>query len=150
MALWGHGFSFPQVYKELLGKIKTGEYGEKWKDLSLKEKNVAVDAERHVYLCKKCGYWSVEPGLSLYVPNDVKTLKKQQYGDSNVEDLGERPYVTSWDLKNNYHVLKNKIHKCAKCGEKMHRATFHEIKNLRCIECGGEPDINDQGAIWWD
>jgi DNA-directed RNA polymerase subunit RPC12/RpoP len=150
-ASWGIGFFFPQVYKDLLDNVKKGKYGQEWKELSLSTEYVAVDAEEYVYICKKCGHWVVEPGLSLYAPNDVKTLKKKQYGIKNVEEWGEPPYVMSSDLQEDYHILKRKIHKCTKCSGTMHKAADKELNGLCCPDCGGAPDENaDVGIILWD
>ena len=146
---WGIGFRFPQAYKELLEDIKDGKYGQEWKDLVLRGEHVAVDAEDDVYLCRKCGHWVAEPNLSLYVPNDPEAKMKK---DETKEE--EAPsYVTSYELKEDYHLLKRRLHRCTECGGIMHRATAAEISRLRCPYCGGVPEENDnqnQGMILWD
>ena len=70
-ASWGIGFNFPRVYIKCLLAVKKGKYGSKWKELYLNNQYVAVNADTHVYLCKKCGYWVVEEDLSLYIPNNL-------------------------------------------------------------------------------
>ena len=93
----GVGFSFPDVYKKTLKAIKKGKYGDKLKQLSQDTELVAVDAEDHVYLCRKCGHWIVEPGLSLYAPNNPVLLMRKRYGIKPVEEWGEVPYVMDFD-----------------------------------------------------
>ncbi len=146
----GIGFLFPEVYKETLSDVKAGKYGEEWKKLALSEELVAVDAETYLYVCKKCGHWDVEPGLSLYAPNDVKKLKKKKYGEKTVEQWGEAPYVMSMDLEEDYHILKRRVHKCEKCGGVMHKATREEELNLPCPDCGGAPEKGQVNMIMWD
>ncbi len=146
----GIGFLFPEVYKETLADVKAGKYGEEWKRLALSEELVAVDAERYLYVCKKCGHWEVEYGLSLYAPNNVKKLKKKKYGEKTVEQWGEVPYVMSMDLEEDYHLLKRRVHKCEKCGGVMHKATRDEESNLPCPDCGGAPEKGYLNIINWD
>ena len=146
----GIGFMFPEVYKETLNDVKKGKYGEEWKALSLSEELVAVDAEKYLYVCPKCGHWIVERGLSLYAPKDLDQLKKKQYGIKTVEEWGEVPYVMSMDLKENYHILKRRIHKCKKCDGIMHKATPEEERNLSCPDCGGAPLEGYIGFVNWD
>ncbi len=149
-AYTGIGFLFPQVYKATITDVKNGKYGEEWKSLSMGKELVAVDAERYLYVCKNCGHWAVEPGLSLYAPNDVEKLKKKKYGEKTVEQWGEVPYVMSMDLEEDYHLLKSWIHKCEKCGDEMHRATHDEEYNLHCPDCGGAPVEGYHVLHKWD
>ena len=130
-ALTGIGFMFPTVYENVMDDIKNGKYGQERKELASKEKNVAVDAERHLYVCGKCHHWSTEYGLSLY------TL-------SEPEDL---PYMA--DIKG-AHILKRYTHKCEKCGAMMHKATKEEEISLPCPDCGGAPDMTYDNWICWD
>ena len=146
----GIGFLFPEFYKETLQAVKNGDYGAEFAELANKEKYVAVDAELYLYACKKCKHWEVEPGLSLYAPNDAESLAKKQYGIKNVEEWGEVPYVMSFDLQTDYHILKRYTHKCTKCGGVMHKATNKESSNLPCPDCGGEPTKGFINIINWD
>ncbi len=150
-AFYGIGFLFPQTYEKIMKKAKTGKYGQEWKELSRSKEYVVIDAEDHVYVCGKCNHWSVEPGLSLYEPKDVDTLREKPYGEKTVEEWGEVPYVMASDLQEDYQLLKRRVHKCSKCGSVMHKATKVDLLQLRCPHCGGEPegDMPDN-AIMWD
>ena len=149
MMRWYSG-CYPEIYKETLQAFKKGKYGEDWKRLSLSEEFVGVDAVDYIFVCKKCGNWTVDSGLSLYAPNDVKKLRKKKYGEKTVEQLGEVPYATTYDFKEDYHLLKRYIHKCDKCGAVMHKATKEEEGSLQCPKCGGAPDPNYISIINWD
>ncbi len=84
------------------------KYGKEWKELSLSSKYVAVDANRHVYICGKCGHWDVEPDLSLYAPNDAKAIKEKQ---DEIKKMREEPFcVWGFELKEDYHILQRKNH----------------------------------------
>ena len=132
----GIGRNFPQVYKETLEGVKSGEYGEEFKKLAGAEGNVAVDAEIYLYLCNKCGAWKTEKGLALYVPKDPS---------QEAEDcvMGRR-------LQEGYRLLRRYIHLCDKCGGVMHKASYEEERNLHCPYCGGAPEQGTMKRILWD
>lgn len=144
------GFLFPEEYNKTLFDIRNGKYGEEMKSILCNEKHIAVDAEKYIYVCKKCGAWKVEKGLSLYAPKNVKLLMMRRYGDKTVEELGDAPYVMSWELKESYRRVKRYVHKCDKCRGVMHRATEDEEYSLSCPKCGGAPDPGKQLGILWD
>ena len=129
-ASWGIGFSFPQVYEDTVKKIKAGAYGSLWQDLMNTEK--------------------YEQCLSLYIPKDPEHLKIKYQLDS-VEELNERPYILTAEIRAEYRILKRYIHKCDKCSGVMHRATEEEMNVLTCPKCGGEPEKPGyMGMIMWD
>ena len=150
----GVGFLFPMVYEELLTSVKEGEYGEEWKNLALKNENVAIDAEIHLYCCKSCGGWDTEKGLTLYVPKDPEVIKQKEQEEKRPWCVGfdfkNASYVTSYDLREYYSVLKRYIHKCPNCGKPMHKATREEANNLPCPKCGGTPQSDYCSIINWD
>lgn len=149
-ASWGIGFSFPQVYEDTVKKIKAGAYGNLWQDLVNKEKYVVTDAEKHIYICGKCNAWKSEQCLSLYIPKDPEHLKIKYQLDS-VEELNERSYILTAEIRAEYRILKRYIHKCDKCSGVMHRATEEEMNVLTCPKCGGEPEKPGyMGMIMWD
>ena len=137
---WGIGFSFPRDYIKCLLAVKKGKFGSEWKELYLNNQYVAVNAERYVYLCRKCGHWVVEEDL--YIPNNLDIITKK------IKKMGKDYYVMDYELKTEYHLLKRRIHKCSKCGKVMHKANFEEIDNLKCPKCGGKPRLIDFGC--WD
>ncbi|MCR5847256.1 MAG: hypothetical protein K6G75_03985 [Lachnospiraceae bacterium] len=150
----GVGFMFPEVYENLMKEVKKGKYGEEWKDLALKTKHVAIDAEEYLYCCSKCGNWKTEEGLSLYEPKDIEQLKKyEQQGKGRWAvglDFKDASYVTTEDLREYYKILKKYIHRCEKCGTRMHRANMEESLNLKCPKCGGKPLKDHVCPIRWD
>ena len=132
----GIGMMYPAVYEKLMKDIKEGKYGEEWKILSESEPNVAVDAERYLYICSKCPHWDVDYGLSLYAPNAPMTK--------------DTDYVMPVDLKENYHLIKRRAHKCEKCGSDMHKARKGDKNDLPCPECGGVLVKGHVELIMWD
>ena len=129
---FGCGMRYPRVYKALLEDIKSGEYGEEMKTAALSNSNVAVDAERHLYVCS-CGCWENAEGLSLFVPKNEVHIK-------NPYDL---PHV----MKRNYTKVFDYIHKCPECGKQMNEADYQPI-DLRCPEC--KTLCSYRGEIDWD
>ena len=148
--LTGIGMLYPLVYSELLDDIKNGKYGKEWQDIALKTPHVAVDAEKHVYSCRKCGAWKTEEGLSIYEPDDYESLNTKRYGHIPVEERGDDPFVLAMNHKKDYHVVKRYVHKCDKCGSRMHRVNENEFHDLPCPECGGKPEKGYNSIILWD
>ncbi len=144
----GVGMNYPEVYRQKLEEIAGGAYGTERKDLIKKTKYATIDAGQVLYVCSSCGNWEVGTDVTLYAPNEPKKILKIQYGEKTVEELGYVPYVTNWDLQENYHVLKRYYHKCKKCGKRMHKASEQEELNLPCPKCG-EPNTA-QTTIMWD
>ena len=129
---YGYGMMFPSAYKELLADIRAGGYGEEMKEASLSNSNVAVDAERHLYVCS-CGHWESAEGLSLFVPKDGVLLK--------------RPYVMPYELKADFRIVKDYMHICPERGKQMNEADEQPI-DLRCPVCKDICKCN--AGIDWD
>ena len=142
------GMLFPEGYEDTIAKLKNGRFGKAWKELYENTENVAIDAEKRVYLCPSCGYWKNEPGLSLYVADnkraisDVKNSCPVFYGEDSLPAMtGNMPQ---------YHLLKEYEHKCKKCGGIMKAADDDEMLTLSCPKCGGAPDPENTMYILWD
>ena len=144
----GVGMMYPQVYRQKLDEIAEGAYGTERKNLVEKTSYAAIDAEEIIYICRSCNRWETGTDITLYAPDDPESISKKQYGIKTVEEWGYVPYVTGWDLKEDYHVLKRYYHKCEKCGRRMHKASEAEMQNLPCPECG-ETNMTE-GVIMWD
>ena len=144
----GIGGAFPHVYRSCLSDIIAGKYGEEWKELALSEKYIAVDASRYLYICNSCGNWELTYSLSLYKPKDPKSIPDKQFGIKTVREWGYVPYVTPSDLEDDYIFLKSYVHKCCKCGKRMHKANTDHLASLACPKCGTENEVN--GTIRWD
>lgn len=144
----GMGMMYPKVYREKLAEIAEGVYGAELKNLFDNTDYVAIDASRVIYICSTCNRWELGTDVTLYAPNDPERVSREQYGIKTVEEWGYVPYVTSWDLKQNYHVLKRHYHNCEKCGRRMHKASPEEEQNLSCPKCGEPNKAND--VIMWD
>lgn len=147
-AMLGIGMMYDNVYQKAMKDIKNGKYGVEWQQLMNSEKYVAVNAEREIYICSNRKHWKMELNLSLYRPNDVEAVRTKQYGIKTVEEWGYVPYVMGYDLKSEYSLMKEFVHKCDKCGKQMHKASKTEMKNLPCPKCGTEN--SSDGMFWWD
>lgn len=144
----GIGMMFPTVYRACLSDIKEGKYGEEWKELASSEEYVAVDASRCLYICDSCGNWDLTYSLSLYKPKNPESIPDKQFGIKTVREWGYVPYVTLRELNSNYIFLKSYVHKCDKCGNRMHKADTERLSSLACPKCGTENEVN--GIIRWD
>ena len=147
--LVGLGGMFPQAYQDCITDIESGKYGEEWKTLLKSQKYVAVDAEVYLYVCRSCGNWKTDMSLSLYAPNDPDKIPDIQYGIKTVKEWGYVPYVTSVDLEENYSFMKSYVHKCDKCGKRMHKDFLDNSSHLPCPKCGTK-NIKVPGILRWD
>ena len=144
----GIGMGFPRVYQRKLAEISAGEYGPELQELYNKTPYAAINAEYVVYICDRCGTWEVGIDLSLYAPDDPDSLAQKQYGIKTVAEWGHVPYVMPGDLKNEYHLVKRHYHRCNICGNRMHKASPSELRNLPCPECGAPNQAED--TLFWD
>lgn len=144
----GFGMLFPNEYKKTVKNIRDGKFGKEWKELYGTGENIAVDAQKRIYCCPKCGSWKSEQGLSLYEAADDRAVKDVKsgypilYGDDSMPAImGRMP---------EYRLLKEWEHICVKCQCKMHEVSAEELRHLKCPGCGGAPDPEQIGIIMWD
>lgn len=143
----GAGMRFPTVYQDTMRDIIAGKYGPERRTILYNEPYAAVDIEQYVYKCS-CGYWKVDKELSLYAPNNPEAIPKKQYGIKTVEEWGYVPYVTRFQLKEDYHLIKRYIHICSKCGKRMRKAQKRELEEIRCPKC--DSLCRQRDYLFWD
>lgn len=137
----GVGMMFRHVYRQIVDEIKSGTYGNEWKDIFSSQKYTAVDAENNLYTCK-CGNWTVEPSLSLYAPKEPDKI------DSSLKEYGYVPCVMKYDLDDDYYCIGHYIHRCQKCNSEMQETDIKTITSLPCPECGNINSVS--GFERWD
>lgn len=147
-AMPGIGMMYLKVYQKAVEDIKNGRYGPEWQEIMNSEEFVAVNAERDVYICSEYKHWETDLNLALYRPKNVEAIRTKQYGIKTVEEWDYVPYVMDYDFKTEYSLVKVYVHKCKKCGKRMHKATDEELKNLSCPKCGTENATS--GLLTWD
>ena len=145
----GIGMMFPEVCRETLDDMENGEYGEELQKLCKETPYAAVNVEREMFMCDKCGNWKVSENLSLYAPNDPEQIRAKQYGIKTVDEWGYVPYVTSLDLEQDYHLLKEYRHICSKCGSVMKKIDDDNIPGiLPCPYCGTDNGMEPSIMLW--
>lgn len=144
----GVGMMYPKVYQETLADISEGKYGPELQEIYHNTPYAAVDAEHVVYICDGCGFWESGTDVTLYAPNEPERISQKRYGIKTVAEWGYVPYVTSRELKTEYHIVKRHYHRCGKCGKRMHKATSDELKNLPCPECGAANRAENSLVLW--
>ena len=82
----GIGMLYPNTYKETIDKIKAGEYGREIQELFEKNNLLAIDAEKTLFYCEKCGHVESMMPLDVYKPKDPEAIKKKKYGIKTVEE----------------------------------------------------------------
>ncbi len=136
-AISGIGFGFPNEYQETVEEIKNGKYGKDWKRLFESTPGAAINAEKEFYVCPDCGAFDTEPNLAVYAPKDPTSPKDEEINE----------YHTPYELQTDYHLVKSYIHKCPKCGKRMHK--YRVTDYLRCPECN-EGQMEPSGQLLWD
>ena len=140
----GVGFSFPDVYRKGIKDIKSGKYGEDFKESILSRKDIVVDFEKYLFVCDKCGNWYTNYALDFYVPKTEEEKEKV---------LKKNYYFCSWTDKENYELLIKVNHRCDKCKSEMRKISNDENSNdelgvLKCPECNS--DLKENGSVNWD
>lgn len=147
-AMPGIGMMYPQVYQEAMEDAQNGKFGAEWKEIISSGKYIAINAEREIYVCASCGHWKSDLNLSLYRPKDENAIRTKQFGIKNVEEWGYVPYVAGRDFQKDYELIRVFVHKCEKCGKRMHKARPEELEKLPCPDCGTEN--TPEGLLMWD
>ena len=135
-----------EVFEETIDEIEQGIWGDDFKNILNNEPFVAPDIEKELFVCRTCGKWNVEKNMNLYVPNNPGSILHKQYGDKTVEERGQVPCVMRWQLKEEYHLVKRRIHYC-ECGKRMHKATESEMLSLSCPYCG-TINLANRKVLW--
>ena len=100
------------------------------------------------FICKNCGF-EVQPlGYSSrnHCPNCLHSLHVDVNPGDRANECGGimEPITAEVDSKKGYII----VHKCKKCGKRMHKANDEEMKNLSCPKCGTENTTS--GLVMWD
>ena len=150
----GVGFLFPMVYRETVGAMKKGEYGEQGKKFFDEHSDGAIDCETVVARCSACGEYGLVPALTMYVPKkDFDTAKMEPKGRWSVAFPCEGAEYVSWlDLKKYYDLYEKYDHRCPECGGAAEIVEDFEKKleegELSCAKCDGTLKLAD--IIMWD
>ena len=170
----GCGMGYHLEYEKTMKQIKSGKFGKRMQEIANDDEFVAVDVEQKLYLCDKCGDWSVEKACHLYKPKSraaviqnkidewsgqdefLKTISYDEekneikINDGRIVSLSEvLPYVDFWGSnRDNYEKILEIRHKCHKCGEVMREIKEDEPVELKCPDCGG--DMWESGNVCWD
>lgn len=135
----GVGFSFPMLYKEIVEKAKSGDFGETMKEFLHTFPEGRIDAENALYLCQACGNMEVLPELSLYLPKGEAPKRFPFKGES---------YVTHRDLERDYALFEAYQHKCSKCQRidtLIPREEILSSKFIKCPQCKVALDLIEFG-----
>ena len=74
--LLGIGLLYDATHKDIIRDIKKGKYGEEYKNIAESIKNIAINARRYLYYCKKCGNIEDCHKMDLYAPKNEKVAKE--------------------------------------------------------------------------
>ena len=134
-AMTGIGMLFPTIYKETVQEIRSGKYGEDWKQFFEEHPDGVVNCENELLICEECGVPKCDMNLSLYLPK------------KGAKDLPEHPFGD--DFKK-FTLSEKYEHKCDKCGGVCNVVNSSRIKRVTCPECGGVMEEDKGGFILWD
>ena len=132
----GIGFMYPDICQEQLEKIKSGEYGDDWKQaVSECGPDLKIAVIDKVYMCSDCNIWDEKTEITLYKPKDESTGKEEAF------------YYMPGD--EGYSAYKKTVQNCSKCGKNMKTLNEKKLLFLPCPKCG---ELNEQetDVIMWD
>lgn len=146
--LVGAGMLFPIIYDEIVEKIKSGFYGEKWQTLFTTNKKTIVDGTLSFYTCSSCGHYASEYNLGLYVLKDGLIDEEIQRAgqDPQVEEM-KYVYLYSmlWPIQY-YRKIGSYVHRCPSCNKRMHVGGYKD--KPVCPKCGKHGNIEKSSIIW--
>lgn len=119
-------FSFPMLYKKIVEKAKSGDFGGRIKEFLNTFPEGKIDAETALYLCQGCGNMEVLPELSMYLPKGEAPKRFPFKGES---------YVTHRDLERDYALFEVYPHKCSKCQRIYTLIPREKILSSKLIKC---------------
>ena len=103
----GIGMLYPNICEEELKNIKSGKYGEDWKQASIDcGPDLKIDVIDKTYMCYDCNSWKKQTDITLYKPKEDCAPK---YKDVIYYMPGDK----------GYSAYKKTVHNCPKCGKKM-------------------------------
>lgn len=148
---FGIGFMFPITYREKVEEIRAGKYGEEWKELFNSKEFVAVDAQRYLYYCKKCGHWEDTTCMDLYEAKHLDKVRKTQKSTDEADKVDKTSYVMDYELKRDWKLLKAYEHNCPNCNKPMawtDDCNDKVLDGIKCPDCGNI--MEDGGIVTWD
>ena len=144
----GTGMLFPVVYDELVEKIITGFYGEKWQSLFMSNTNTIVDGTLTLYVCSSCGHYLSDYNLGLYALKDgLSESEKKLAGQDHPDDEMQFVYLygITWP-KQYYRKIGDYVHRCPSCQKRMHIGGYND--KPVCPKCGENGTIGIGRVIW--
>lgn len=115
----GIGFMFPQLYQDVVTKIRKGKYGREWKEVFESRPGAAVDARTELYVCPECGNCVQDLNLSLYEPMFPDAGKKERGIFSSANPAEGIEYVMPMELEREYRRIRIYVHRCPECKTRM-------------------------------
>jgi len=168
-AVWGSGFKYPLVYQETVQGIKEGQYDEVSKIFLKEHPDGAINAEKTLARCEKCGNYDNVQDLTMFIPKEgyIHTIDPNQIWSTSAHFKGA-DYVSPYDLSIHYIEFKRYPHKCKRCGGAMHIIPFYSysidpkgrgveeickqiesgIRSIECPECGEDMVVLE--FVDWD
>lgn len=158
-AMWGNGFDYPIEYQETIQGMKVGLYGEAAKAFLDAHPDGAVNAEKTLARCEKCGNYDNVQDLTMFIPKEgyIHKVDPDQIWSTCAHFKGVN-YVLPCDLERHYIEYRRYPHKCKCCGGAMQLIPFYsykidphgrgedeirkqtqsEIWEIKCPKCGGK------------
>ena len=143
----GIGFMFPQLYQDVVKKIRKGKYGREWKEVFESRPGAAVDVRMELYVCSECGNCVQDLNLSLYELMFPDAGKKERGIFSSANPAESMEYVMPSELEREYRRIRIYAHMCPKCKNRMHQYRTGEL--LKCPKCK-EVRMYNSGMYMWD
>ena len=130
----GVGMHYPHACAETMQEMRDGGYGDEWRQVVTEYPDGAVDCERQIYLCDKCGHFEVDEVRDYYIPTESNNHNG----------------CCVWDAKSDeYQLIRRFSHICPKCQSEM-RIANPEADTLVCPDCHSPLMLNPFGMIMWD
>ena len=139
----GIGIYYPQVCHRLLGDIKTGAYGEAFRETANSDPHAAVYTDTVLMRCPSCGSLEAKQRVSLCVPIGEYRPRTTVFS-SACTGIG-MAYVLGNELGKTYREVVSLPGSCSHCGKPME--LVKDTSKLHCPRCG-EGLTPLPGTLW--
>lgn len=133
----GVGFYLFKLQCEARENMRSGKWGEHWKDLMEQYPEGTATLQNALCYCQKCKKYFTEPRVKFYVPKDGF---KYEY-DERHSDM-----VPSYIISEHYQLLEKEQITCPDC--EADAVVIENFRSIHCPVCGKDLKGRDVGN--WD
>ena len=150
---FGVGMFFPHLYSDTIDRIKKGRFGKTAQKFLQGHPDGAIDCEKTVFICERCGALKQGLNLDMYIPKPGHE-QFQHSAWSIAFPFHSASYADKTDLEQHCTLYQHYPHRCPKCRKRMQALspeTFVGLldkREFKCPDCNSALELCD--LMLWD